>query len=83
MESIIQNLPHYLEVSAQYLGALVVIATIIVKITPSESDNKKVAQIADFIFKVFSYFPTLGKNPNTQALEKAYKNLMDEMNQKV
>lgn len=51
---------------------IMIIATVVVRITPSETDNVKVAKISGFILKVMGYFPTLGKNPRTKKLEKVY-----------
>jgi hypothetical protein len=62
-----------IELGLELLGALVVFATIVVKLTPSKSDNAVVAKIADYIFKVFKYLPTLGVNPKTKELEEALK----------
>ena len=65
----------YAPVVAQLLGALVVIASIIVRITPSQKDDKKLAKYANYFFKFMSYLPTIGINPNTRKLQEAYEEL--------
>lgn len=75
MEELAPKLPQYLSLLAQGLGSLVLVATVIVKLTPSESDNAMVKKYADIILKVISYLPTLGVNPETKKLKKAYEEL--------
>jgi len=75
MEELLPKLPHYLELLAQVLGSLVVVATVVVRLTPSETDNAAVKKYADILLKVISYLPTLGMNPKTKQLEKAYEEL--------
>lgn len=62
-----------IELGLEILGALVVFATIVVKLTPTKSDNEFVKKVADIVFKVFKYLPTLGVNPKTKELEEALK----------
>jgi len=75
MEDLLIKLPHYLELLAQVLGALVVVATAVARVTPSKSDNIKVQKVSDKVLKVVSYLPTLGINPKTAQFKKAYEEL--------
>lgn len=68
MEKLIQ----YADQIAVYLMYIMIIASVVVRITPSTSDNDKVKKIADIILKIISYLPTLGVNPRTKHLEKVY-----------
>jgi len=68
MEKLIQ----YADQASVYLMYIMILATVVVRITPSESDNKKVKKIADIILKIIGYLPTLGVNPRTKKLEKVY-----------
>lgn len=52
------------------LFGVVMLATIIVKLTPTKSDDKKLDKIMKQIHKYMSYFPTLGQNQRTKELEK-------------
>lgn len=78
MMEFIAKLPEYLSMGAQILAGLVVVATTVARITPSAADNATVKKYADMILKVISYLPTLGVNPKTKELEKAYSELMDK-----
>ncbi len=75
MEELLVKLPHYLELLSQALGSLVVVATVIVRLTPSEADNVTVKKYSDKILRLISYLPTLGVNPKTKQLQKAYEEL--------
>lgn len=74
MELVLQYLPSLLEL----LGSLVVVATIIVRITPSKSDDENVSKIASFYFKYLNYLPTLGVNPRTKKMEELINELKSE-----
>lgn len=79
MEDLLANLPEYLGMIAQFLGGLVVLATVIARITPSKSDDEKVGLYSSKIFKIISYLPTIGINPHTQKLKEAYEDLAKNM----
>lgn len=63
----------YAPLVAQILGYLTIGATIIVKLTPSKSDDLKAEKISGKIWKYINMLPTLGINPRTKAIEAAYK----------
>ena len=75
MDELILKIPIYLELAAQYLGALSVVASVVVRLTPSKSDNELVKKVSDAIFSAVAYLPTVGVNPKTKQLEKAYREL--------
>ena len=75
MTEFIAKLPEYLQLGAQILASVVVVATVVVRITPSKSDNATVKKYSDLLLKVIAYLPTLGVNPKTKELEKAYEEL--------
>ena len=62
---------------ATIFTALSFIATFVVRLTETESDDKVVKQVLDFIRKVAEFMPTLGKNPRTQRLEQELKKLKE------
>lgn len=70
MELINQYLPVVVDVLAA-LGGLTLAATLVVRITPSKSDDEVVGKIAGYWLKVIRWFPTIGVNPNTKKLEEA------------
>lgn len=86
---ILLKVPDWLQVIALVLMAIVVLATVAVrvaavvaKMTENTADDEKVAKaqelvnkVAEGLMKFLHLFPTLGKNPRTQQLEKAYQEL--------
>lgn len=81
MEDLLTKLPEYLSLAAQFLGGLVIFATVIVRITPSKSDDEKVGLYSSKIFKFISYLPTIGINPQTQKLKEAYEDLVKNVDE--
>jgi len=65
-----ENVQQILDGLSHIVFGLVMVATIIVKLTPTKADDKKLDEIVKKIHKIMSYFPTLGKNPRTRELEK-------------
>lgn len=77
MELIGQILPK-LEMIPDLLFSIMVLATIISKLTPNKSDDEKVEIINSKIQKLISFLPTLGVDKRTMALEEAYKKLSEK-----
>lgn len=75
MEKLLVLLPDWVQVISVALSSIMILATVIVRLTPSKEDDTKVAKIASMVFKIISYLPTLGMNPNTKKLKEYY----DEM----
>lgn len=75
LNQLLVDLPMYLMLLCQFLGALSIAATVVVKLTPSPKDDEKVGKYVGMIWKFVSYMPTLGVNPKTEHLEKALKSL--------
>lgn len=73
MEEIVQKLPQYLQLLAEVYMAVSVLATIIVRLTPSKVDDEKLDKFNEKVFKFLSYLPTIGVNPRTKKLEEALK----------
>ncbi len=71
MESILSELKMYLEAAAQIFMAISVLATVVVRLTPKESDNEKVEKAVEKVHKLIGYLPTIGVNPRTKKLEEA------------
>lgn len=78
MEQFISGLPEYLKIAAEFLGVLVVFATVVARITPTKSDDETVSKISSVILKVISYLPTIGINPQTKKLQEAYDELKNK-----
>jgi hypothetical protein len=75
MDDLIIKIQEYLPAVLQVLGAIVLAATAIVKVTPSPKDDVAADSIAAKFFKAVSYLPTIGINPRTKKIEEAYKDL--------
>ena len=66
-----EHIEHALEI----LGAIVIVATVIVRLTPSESDDKTASKFSKAYFDILKVLPTLGVNPQTKKIEEAYKEI--------
>ena len=70
MEELLAKLPMWVKMIPTIVTAIVAIATVVVRVTPSKSDDETVAKISAAVNKFITYFPTIGKNPKTAELEK-------------
>jgi hypothetical protein len=75
MENFLNQIPNYVEMIALALMGLVILATIVVRLTPSKLDDASVGKITAMIVKIIAWLPTIGLNPRTKKLEDAYKEL--------
>ena len=55
------------------ITALVVLATIIVRLTPTKKDDAPVLALGAKVWKAVQWLPTVGINPQTKALQQAYE----------
>ena len=78
MESLLVNWQEHLSNLCALIGAISILATVVVRLTPSKSDDEIVYGAAAKFWKFVSYLPTIGINPRTQKLEEAYKELKGE-----
>lgn len=63
----------YLEMVPQAVFGLVIIATIVVRITPGHADDAALEAFLQKFHKVLSWLPTLGINPKTKELQEWYE----------
>ncbi len=70
MNLLIEKAPMIIDLISHVILSVVVIATIVVRITPTKADDKKLSQILVKLHKFMSYMPTLGRNPQTKELMK-------------
>ena len=75
MQEILSKIPDLIQAIALIGMCLSILATIVVRITPSESDNLKVDAVIQNFMKLLSWMPTIGLNPNTKRLREAYEEL--------
>lgn len=75
MQELLMKVPDIIQVIA-LLGAVVsILATIVVRLTPSTTDDEKVSAIIAKFMKVLQWLPTIGVNPQTKKLQEAYEEL--------
>lgn len=74
MSDLIAKIQEYYPSLLQLIGAIAVIATVIVRI-PGVNGDAKVDDIVGKIFKVLNWLPTIGVNPRTKKLEDAVANI--------
>jgi hypothetical protein len=79
MEEMIAKYLAYIEPFFSILGSIVLIATAIVRLTPSPKDDKILSKIAGYIWKIADWLPTIGVNPKTKNLKSAYDKLELEL----
>lgn len=75
MENLINSLVPMLGDILKVLGAVVLLATAIVRLTPSKDDDKYVDNFSTWFFKIMAWLPTIGVNPQTKKLQEAYEEL--------
>ena len=68
-------IPGYILILCQVLGGLVILATIIVRLTPSKDDDIKVNSLRVKFLRFLGWLPTIGVNPKTKKLEEYLKSL--------
>lgn len=64
-----ENLNEIMNGISQVVLGITTIATIIVRLTPTKSDDVKLNKALVKVHSVMGYFPTIGKNPKTKELE--------------
>lgn len=75
MQELLMKVPDIIQVIA-LLGMVVsILATIVVRLTPSTTDDEKVSAIIAKFMKVLQWLPTVGVNPQTKKLQEAYEEL--------
>ena len=78
MNQILADLPKYVELICQLAGAISIVATIIVRMTPSQKDDEAVINWIAKMQRFISFLPTWGINPRTKKLEEALKDLNEK-----
>lgn len=71
IEELAVKIPAWAAVLGQLVMALVILATVIARLTPSPKDDEVVGKARQLVLKVVKYLPTVGINPQTKKLEEA------------
>jgi hypothetical protein len=65
-----ENAQQIFDALSHVVFGLVLLATVIVRITPTKADDKKLDDVLKKVHKFMALFPTVGRNPRTKELEK-------------
>jgi len=75
MEEILAKLPGWVSDVPHYFTAAVLLATVLVRLTPSPKDDEVVSRVKGIWLGTLQRFPTLGTNPETKRMKKALEDL--------
>jgi len=75
-----ENISELLNGISHIVFGVVTLATIIVRLTPTKSDDKKLDAALKKTHKFMAYLPTVGKNPRTKELERESPEKKEEPN---
>lgn len=75
MDDLLQKVPDWIQAFSLLGMCVSLLATILVRLTPTKVDDKIAGKFAKFFMQLLKWLPTLGVNPQTKALEEAYEAL--------
>jgi len=75
MQELLMKVPDIIQVIALIGMVISLLATVVVRLTPSTTDDEKVSAIIAKFMKVLAWLPTIGVNPQTKKLQEAYEEL--------
>lgn len=75
-------LPEWAQMLTSAMGALVLLATVIVRMIPGSKDDLMVDKVEGYWRKAIMFLPTLGMNPKTKKLMEAIDELKSSMPKK-
>lgn len=75
MEELLQKIPDLIQAVSLIGMVISILATIIVRLTPSKTDDEKLSAFMQKFLKVLAWLPTIGVNPQTKKLQEAYEEL--------
>ncbi len=79
MENILIQGKDIIHAVASIIGILSILATVVVRLTPSKKDDEAVLALGGKIWKVIQWLPTMGINPQTKALIDSYHAVKAEL----
>ena len=80
MEQFLAKLPDLIQVASLALTTLTLVATVVVRVTPSKADDQAVGKFTSMLMGVLHWLPTIGVNPQTKKLEEAIYELKEKTN---
>ena len=76
--NILSNLPELIQGASVALTVITLVATLLVRLTPSKRDDECVSKLTCVLMGVLHWLPTIGINPQTKKLEEAIESLKAE-----
>lgn len=80
MQELLTKIPDIIQVAALVLSTITVVATVVVRLTPTKTDDQYVSKGAKMLVKVLRWLPTIGINPQTKKLEETIMELREQTN---
>jgi hypothetical protein len=80
MDQILTKIPDTLQLISLIMSVLTLAATVIVRLTPTKTDDQAVGKFSKYLVKVLQWLPTLGVNPQTKKLEETIMELREKTN---
>lgn len=78
MDQLLTNIPAVVQALSLGLTSLTILATVVVRLTPSKTDDLAVGKFSSKLMAMLRWLPTLGVNPQTKKLEEALYELKEE-----
>lgn len=75
MQELLMKVPDIIQVIALFGMVISLVATVVVRLTPSKTDDEQVSNFVAKFMKVLAWLPTIGVNPQTKKLQEAYEEL--------
>ncbi len=70
IQPILSNFPYYLNTVIEVIGAITVIASVVVKLTKTPDDDIALSNFKLKIHKFLAWLPTVGYNPHQDVVTK-------------
>lgn len=83
MQELLMKVPDIIQVIALLGMVASILATIVVRLTPSTTDDEKVSAIVAKFMKVLHWLPTIGINPQTKKLQEAYEDIKKKLDENI
>ena len=80
MENLLVKIPDAIQMISLVLTVLTLAATVLVRLTPTKTDDIAVGKFSGKLLKVLHWLPTLGVNPQTKKLEEQIFELREKTN---
>lgn len=83
MQVVLGKIPEIIQLLSIILMIISVLATIIVRFTPSKTDDEKVSKFSSTLINILHWLPTIGINPQTKKLQEAYEDIKKKLDENI